>query len=76
MTERKTLKVLTGDEARAPVVKKKGRGWEISDKRLDALHDRARDMRRHSSPAHKALAERFAKVNPGTPPAAHTRRTP
>ena len=65
MTERKTLKVLSGDEARAPVVKKKGRGWEISDKRLDALHDRARDMRRHSTPAHKALAERFAKADLG-----------
>ena len=65
MSERKTLKVLTGDGARDPVIKKKGRGWEISDKRLDALHDRAREMRRHSSPAHKALAERFAKADLG-----------
>jgi very-short-patch-repair endonuclease len=65
MTERKTLKILAGDEARAPVVKKKGRGWEISDKRLDALHDRARDMRRHPTPAHAALAERFAKADLG-----------
>ena len=65
MTERKTLKVLSGEDAREPVVKKKGRGWEISDKRLDALHDRARDMRRHSTPAHKALAERFAKADLG-----------
>src|SRR5690606_16224076 len=45
--------------------KKKGRGWEISDKRLDALHDRARDMRRHSSEAHKALAARFAQADLG-----------
>ena len=67
MTDRKTLQLRSPDEAAdaAPVIKKKGRGWEISDKRLDALHDRARDMRRHSSPAHKALAERFAKADLG-----------
>lgn len=46
-------------------LKKKGRGWEISESRLDALHERAREMRRHSSPAHKALAERFAKADLG-----------
>jgi very-short-patch-repair endonuclease len=65
MTERKTLKVLRADEAGAPAIKKKGRGWEISSKRLDALHDQAREMRRHSSPAHKALAARFAKADLG-----------
>ena len=67
MTDRKTLQLRSPDETAdaAPVIKKKGRGWEISDKRLDALHDRARDMRRHSSPAHKALAERFAKADLG-----------
>ncbi len=67
MTDRKTLQLRdpseTADET--PAIKKKGRGWEISDKRLDALHDMARDMRRHSTPAHKALAERFAKANLG-----------
>ncbi|GGE04305.1 hypothetical protein GCM10011515_24910 [Tsuneonella deserti] len=63
MTERKTLGVKT--DAAAPAIRKKGRGWEISEKRLDALHDRAREMRRHSSPAHKALAERFAKADLG-----------
>jgi very-short-patch-repair endonuclease len=67
MTDRKTLQLRDPSETAdaAPVIKKKGRGWEISDKRLDALHDRARDMRRHSSPAHKALAERFAKADLG-----------
>ena len=63
MTERKTLKL--GEATEAPALKKRGRGWEISDKRLDVLHDRARDMRRHSSEAHKALAERFAKADLG-----------
>ena len=29
------------------------------------LHERARDMRRHASEAHKALAERFAKADLG-----------
>lgn len=66
MTERKTL-ALNPEAAttEAPALKKKGRGWEISDKRLDALHEQAREMRRHSSDAHKALAEKFAKADLG-----------
>ena len=66
MTERKTLKIRTpsADDA-APPLKKRGRGWEISEKRLDTLHDRARELRRHSSEAHKALAERFARADLG-----------
>lgn len=65
MTERKTLKLSDAPATDAPVLKKKGRGWEISEKRLDALHDQAREMRRHSSEAHKALAARFAKADLG-----------
>ena len=66
MTERKTLKLPeVSDTTETPALKKKGRGWEISEKRLDALHEQARDMRRHSSEAHKALAERFAKADLG-----------
>ena len=65
MTERKTLNLRETSDAEAPALKKKGRGWEISDKRLDALHDRAREMKRFASPAHKALAERFAKADLG-----------
>ena len=53
------------DQEDAPAIKKKGRGWEISEKRLDVLHEQARDMRRHSSEAHKALADRFAKADLG-----------
>ena len=64
MTNRKTLGIKdTSDEA--PALNKKGRGWKISDKRLDELHDRAREMRRFASPANKALAERFAKADLG-----------
>lgn len=66
MTDRKTLKIrVPSAEDAAPPLKKRGRGWEISEKRLDTLHDRARDLRRHSSEAHKALAERFAKADLG-----------
>ena len=65
MTERKTLKLPDVPATDAPNLKKRGRGWEISEKRLDALHDRAREMRRFASPAHKALAERFAKADLG-----------
>ena len=65
MTDRKTLKLKLGEAGEAPALKKKGRGWEISDKRLDVLHEQARDLRRHSSEAHKALAERFSKADLG-----------
>ena len=65
MTDRKTLKLSDAPATETPALEKKGRGWKISDKRLDALHDQARDKRRHSSPAHKALAARFAKADLG-----------
>jgi len=66
MTTRKTLALNPeAATAEAPALKKKGRGWEISDKRLDALHEQAREMRRHSSEAHKALAEKFSKADLG-----------
>ena len=67
MTDRKTLQLRDPSETAdtAPALKKKGRGWEISEKRLDALHDRARAMRREASPANKALAKRFAEADLG-----------
>jgi very-short-patch-repair endonuclease len=66
MTERKTLALNPeAGTAEAPALKKKGRGWEISDSRLDALHEQARELRRHSSEAHKALAEKFSKADLG-----------
>ena len=67
MTERKTLQLRDPSETAdaAPVLKKKGRGWEISEKRLDAIHERARYLRRHSTEAHKALVARFAKEDFG-----------
>ena len=68
-TTRKTLAL--NPEAAAsdtPAIKKRGRGWEISENRLDVLHEQARDLRRHSTDAHKALAERFSRADLG----AHT----
>jgi very-short-patch-repair endonuclease len=67
VTDRKTLQLRDASEGAdaAPALKKKGRGWEISEKRLDALHDRARVLRRHSTPAHKALAKKFAEADMG-----------
>lgn len=66
MTTRKTLALNPeATSAEAPALKKKGRGWEISDSRLDALHEQAREMRRYSSDAHKALAEKFSKADLG-----------
>jgi very-short-patch-repair endonuclease len=67
MTTRKTLALNpeAASSAEAPALKKKGRGWEISEKRLDALHEQARELRRHSTPAHKALAEKFAAADMG-----------
>ena len=65
MTEKKILKLPDPSEHTAPALKRRGRGWEISEKRLDVLHARAREMRRPSSEAHKALAARFAKADIG-----------
>ena len=67
MTARKTLQLPEPSETAdaAPAIKKKGRGWEISEKRLDVLHEQARELRRHSSPAHKTLAKRFAEADLG-----------
>jgi very-short-patch-repair endonuclease len=66
VSEKPTLKLRDpSQQAEAPALKKRGRGWEISESRLDALHAQAREMRRHSSAAHKALAERFAQADLG-----------
>ena len=66
-TDRKTLQLRDPSEISHGThsIKKKGRGWEISEKRLDKIHERARYLRRHATPAHKALAARFAKEDFG-----------
>ena len=52
-----------GDDA--PTLQKKGRGWEISESRLDVLHERAREMRRNPSDAQEALADALTRVETG-----------
>jgi very-short-patch-repair endonuclease len=67
MNDRKTLALNpeAASATEAPALKKKGRGWEISEKRLDALHEQARELRRHSTEAHKALAAKFTAADLG-----------
>jgi very-short-patch-repair endonuclease len=63
---KKTLTLRTpGADAEAPAIKKKGRGWEISEKRLDALHERAREMRRNPTLAQDALAAALGEAETG-----------
>lgn len=62
---KKTLTVRAPAEDATPAIRKKGRGWEISEKRLDALHERAREMRRNPSPASEALAAALLEVETG-----------
>ena len=62
---KKTLTLREPSAEATPSVKKKGRGWEISEKRLDALHERAREMRRNPTPAQDALAAALGEVETG-----------
>lgn len=64
MTTRKTLSVAAPSDD-APALKKKGRGWQIDDKRLDVLHERAREMRRHPTEAQGALAKALGALDTG-----------
>lgn len=64
-TPRSTLGLREPSSDAEPSLNKKGRGWKISEKRLDELHDRAREMRRFASPANKALAAKFAGADLG-----------
>lgn len=52
-----------GDDA--PTLQKKGRGWAISESRLDVLHERAREMRRNPGQAQEALADALTRVETG-----------
>ena len=63
---KKTLTIRPPSDADdAPAIRRKGRGWEISESRLDALHERAREMRRNPTPAQQALTEALAEVETG-----------
>lgn len=63
---KKTLTVRPLEErAEAPELKKRGRGWAISDKRLDAIHEQARRNRMQPTPAQKMLAEKLGEQELG-----------
>ena len=63
---KKTLTVRPLDQRdEPPPLQKRGRGWAISDKRLDAIHERARRNRMEPTEAQKALAAKLAEQELG-----------
>ncbi|MFM5955455.1 MAG: endonuclease domain-containing protein [Novosphingobium sp.] len=63
---KKTLTVRPLDErTEAPALQKRGRGWAISDKRLDAIHDQARRNRMEPSEAQRVLGAKLTEANLG-----------
>lgn len=63
---KKTLTVRPLDErTEAPELQKRGRGWAISDKRLDKIHDQARRNKMEPTPAQKVLHEKLTEANLG-----------
>lgn len=63
---KKTLSVLPLEERTdAPELEKRGRGWAISDQRLDKIHDRARHNRMEPTEAQKLLGEKLTEANLG-----------
>jgi len=53
------------ERAAAPALQKKGRGWAITESRLDTLHESAREMRRNPTQAQTVLAEALAEADAG-----------
>lgn len=53
------------ERAAAPALQKKGRGWAITESRLDTLHEAAREMRRNPTQAQTVLAEALAAADAG-----------
>lgn len=53
------------DRTDAPQLERKGKGWAISESRLDTLHGNAREMRRNPTEAHTALAEALVRAELG-----------
>lgn len=63
---KKTLTLRPASEREdAPKLQRKGRGWNIAESRLDAIHELARELKRNPSPAHAALSEELAKEDLG-----------
>jgi len=63
---KKTLTVRPLDErTEAPALEKRGRGWAISEKRLDAIHEQARRNRMEPTEAQQVLAAKLAEQELG-----------
>ncbi|MBS0475819.1 MAG: DUF559 domain-containing protein [Proteobacteria bacterium] len=63
---KKTLSIRSPEErGDAPELQKRGRGWAISSKRLDAVHEQARIARLHPTEAQKALGARLNEAQLG-----------
>ena len=63
---KKTLTVRPLDERTdAPALQKRGRGWAISDKRLDKIHDQARRNKMEPTEAQKVLQAKLAEQELG-----------
>lgn len=63
---KKTLTVRPLDERTdVPALQKRGRGWAISDKRLDAIHDQARRNKMEPTEAQKVLGAKLIEANLG-----------
>ena len=60
---KKTLTVRPLGEREAPELQKRGRGWAISDKRLDAIHEQARRNKMEPTAAQKLLHEKLIAAN-------------
>jgi very-short-patch-repair endonuclease len=58
---KKTLTVLPlSERTEAPVLQKRGRGWNIAESRLDTIHELARANKREPTPAQALLGEKLA----------------
>lgn len=58
---KKTLTVRPlAERTEAPPLQKRGRGWNIAESRLDAIHDMARANKRAPTEAQKVLGEKLA----------------
>lgn len=63
---KKTLTLRPASEREdAPKLQRKGRGWNIAESRLDAIHELARERKRNPSAAQVALADELAKEDLG-----------
>jgi len=53
------------DRTEAPALQKRGRGWNIAEKRLDRVHEMARAAKREPTPAQAALAGKLSQQELG-----------